>query len=184
MHQEITPWQHRHAMITYWTLSSRESFWNMEHRSEEGKKNPIWINEKFFHGELLLSEALDHSLPPFFAAAHIMVITSLGLLPLFIYLPLQEAVINPRWQTCGVVSSPKTPCLMRYICLINTSLSSAAFLRSDSKRVLWGGKAKAFRDTHEPFGNVSTVHLWMCVDLMSEMGGLLSKIELKSYLPM
>lgn len=84
-------------------------------------------NWEIFHGELLLSEASDHSFPPLFAVAHIMVITSLGLVTLFIYLPLQEAVINPRWQTRGVVSSPKTPCLMKYICLINTSLYSAAF---------------------------------------------------------
>lgn len=99
----------------------------MQHRSEEGKK-PYMNKWQIFYGELLFSEASDHSFPPpFFAAAHIMVITSLGLLPLFIYLPLQKAVINPWWQTHGVVSSPKTPCLMKYICLINTSLSSAAF---------------------------------------------------------
>lgn len=133
MHQEITPWQHRHTMITYRTLSSRESFWNLQGKKPYMNKweiLPWWIT--------FIRSLRPQLFPPFFAAAHIMVITSLGLLPLFIYLPLQEAVINPRWQTCGVVSSPKTPCLMRYTCLINTSLSSAAFLRSDSKRVLRG----------------------------------------------
>lgn len=102
------------------------------------QKKPYMNKWEFSHGELILSEALGHSFPPLFAAAHIMVIISLGLVTLFIYLPLQEAVINPRWKTHGVVSSAKTPCLMKYICLINTSLSSAAFLCSDSERVLQG----------------------------------------------
>lgn len=131
--------------------------------TKKGGKTPIWINEDFFYGELLLSEASDQSPPAlffFFAAVNITVITSVGLLPLFIYLPLQEAVINLRWQIRGVVSSPKTLCLIKYICLINASLSSAVFSLLWQGEIPPGGKAKAFKDTHEPFSHVFMAHLW------------------------
>lgn len=120
---------------------------------------PRWIK--------LLSEASDHRSPnpppSFFAAPNVMVITSPGLLPLFIYL-YRNAVINPWWQTCSPVSSPKTPCLMKYICLINTYLSSAAF------PVLWQRGSppgrESFRDTREPFSRVFMlqVHAPSCCD--------------------